>query len=286
MIRIVFFVLAICCSLSSFGQEETPQFAQRTFKDTRVINTHSVEVLPKRKLDVRIGHRFGDLVGTSGGWQTFYGLENAADVLIGVDYGITNNVTVGLFRTKGAGRLKQLVNGTLKYRVLQQGLEGGSPVTITAYGVSSLSTMKKSTDPEALHFFPKSIHRMSYAVQFLIARKFSDRISLQLIPSYVHRNFVLPTDVNDLVSMGGALRIQMTKVFGLIADITVPFSDELNRLPAIGVGLEIDTGGHIFQVNFTNARGIVETDYIPYTTSDWAEGQFRLGFTVSRLFNL
>ena len=114
--------------------------------------------------------------------------------------------------------------------------------------------------------------------------------SLQLIPSYVQRNLVTFDDENGLFSMGIATRVQVSKVIGIIADATLPFSSlrttENGFYPAIGIGLEIDTGGHVFQVNFTNATAVMETDYIPYTTSNWLDGEFRLGFTVSRVFNL
>ena len=112
MKRIPILIVFICLTNFLFAQNYTYQ----TFKDTRVINTHTVETLPKRVLDVRIGHRFGDLAGRNGGWQTFYGLEDAADILFGVEYGITDNITVGLSRTKGAGPLKKLINTSLKYR--------------------------------------------------------------------------------------------------------------------------------------------------------------------------
>lgn len=261
-----------------------------TFKDTRVINTHSVETLHSGKLDVRIGHRFGDLVGSAGGWPTFYGLENATDIMIGVEYGVSRTLTIGLNRTKGSGPLKRLVNGIVKYKVLQQKEDDSTPITITALGVASASTMGKSEDPEVLNFFEKSSHRFIYTGQLLIARKFSDNFSLQVIPSYTHRNVVGFNDENGIFSMGFATRVQLSKVFGIIIDGTFPFSElrttENGYHPAIGVGLEIDTGGHVFQINFTNATGISETDYIPNTTGDWGEGQFRLGFTISRGFNL
>jgi hypothetical protein len=261
-----------------------------TFKDTRVINTHSVETLPARKLDVRIGHRFGDFAGDAGGWQTFYGLENAADIMIGVEYGISDALTLGINRTKGSGPLKRLVNGVVKYKLLAQKENGSIPFTVTALGVASVSTMEKSDDPEVLHFFESSAHRWIYTGQLLIGRKFSDGFSLQVIPSYTHRNVVGFNDENGLISLGFATRVQLTKVIGLIVDGTFPFSDirtaENGYFPAIGVGLEFDTGGHVFQLNFTNATAVSETDYIPNTTSDWGEGQFRLGFTISRMFNL
>lgn len=276
-------ILFICTSL--FAQEPVYQ----TFKDTRVINTHTIETVAKRKLDVRIGHRFGDLFGDGGGWATFYGLESAADILFNFEYGISDKLTVGIGRTKGAGPLRRLVCPSVKYRILRQS-ENGSPISITAFTLATISTMPRSENPDALNNFDNTAHRTSYALQALIARKFGDRFSLQLIPSYVHRNLVPFDDQNGLVSLGFATRVQINRVFGIIFDATFPFSSlrtsENGYYAPIGIGLEIDTGGHLFQVNFTNARGIMETDYIPYTTSSWGDGQFRLGFTISRLFNL
>ena len=271
-------VLILFIAWSCFGQE----FVRRTFKDTRVINTHTVETLQKRKLDIRIGHRFGDL---KGGWNTLYGLETATDVMIGADYGITDDLNVGLHRTKGAGPLTQLVNTSVKYRFLKQS-DTGSPITATALGLWTTSTMQRDQSSEfILNNFDKFSHRFILGGQLMIARKFSEKFSLQLTPSYIHRNVVAFDEENGTVSFGGALRYQLTKVMGVIADVTYPLGDT-DAKAAIGIGLEIDTGGHVFQVNFTNARGIAETDYIPNNQSTWGDGQIRLGFTISRVFNL
>jgi len=285
-------ILLFCTLFLSFQlaqAQEEDKLVFETFKDTRVINTHSVETLHSGKMDIRIGHRFGDLVGSSGGWQTFYGLENAADVMFGVEYGVSRTLTIGINRTKGSGPLKRLLNGIVKYKLLKQKKDNSMPVTMTFLGVASASTMAKSDNDEVLNFFEKTSHRFIYTGQLLIARKFSDNFSLQVIPSYTHRNVVGFNDENGIFSLGFASRIQLSKVFGIIVDGTFPFSElrtsENGYHPAIGVGLEIDTGGHVFQINFTNATAISETDYIPNTTGDWAEGQFRLGFTVSRTFN-
>ena len=289
-------ILILCISFllePAWSQE----FVSRTFKDTRIINTHSVETLPKRKLDVRIGHRFGDFAGDNGGFQTLFGLENATDVLIGAEYGVSNNFTIGLYRSKGAGSypngspgLRQLLNGIVKYRIIRQGKDKGSPVTLTFVGVSSLSTAEKvEGNPDIIRSFPKFVHRMANTGQLLIARKFSDAFSLQVIPSYTYRNLVAFDDENGIFSLGFATRVQVSKVIGILADATIPFQDYRSGngfYPAIGFGLEFDTGGHIFQLNFTNASAVMETDYIPYTTSNWGDGEFRLGFTISRLFNL
>ncbi|MCB0588314.1 MAG: hypothetical protein KDD06_23685 [Phaeodactylibacter sp.] len=287
-----FFALSLCHTLNA------QEYVFQTFKDSRVVNTHSVETLAKRRLDIRIGHRFGDMLGDNGGWPTFYGLENATDVMIGAEYGFSNNFTAGIYRAKGAGAmpqgqagLRQLVNGVFKWRLLRQAKGKGSPLTLTVLGVASVSTSKRiEGNPDVLRSFPNFSHRMAFTGQLLIARKFSDGFSFQLSPGYTHRNLVPFEDENGVFSLGAAARVQLSKVFGLIADVTVPFSERRTAdngfYPAVGIGLEIDTGGHLFQVNFTNATGIMETDYIPYTTSNWLDGEFRLGFTISRVFNL
>ncbi len=285
MKKIIMLFLVSMCITYAYTQER--ESVQNTFKSTRVINTHSVETLQKNKLDIRIGHRFGDFAGSAGGWPTFYGLENAADVLIGFQYGLSNSLGIGLTRTKGAGPHRALINGQIKYRALWQ--NDKIPVSVTLLAGTGFSTMQASENPEALNRFEQYAHRFSYVYQAHIARKFGDRFSLQITPSYIHRNITRFDVQNDIFSIGAATRIQLSKVYALLIDITAPFSEQHSNgeytLP-VGLGLEIDTGGHIFQINLTNARGMAETDYIPYTNSLWGEGQFRLGFTISRLFNL
>jgi hypothetical protein len=266
-----------------------------TFKDRWVINTYSVETLPRKKLDVRITHRFGDLAGDAGGWKSFYGLENATDVSFGAEYGASEHLTVGIARSKGSGQLRQLMSGLIKYRVLHQ-KEGGSPVSLTPAATFSVSTSRKSSDPSSMTFFDKFSHRLVYAGQILAARKFSDRFSLQLAAGLHHRNVVPAGDENNLVFTGLAFRLQVTKTLGLIGDMTLPLNGKQSPFTnesgltkyymPIGLGLEFETGGHVFQLNFTNTTGIMPTDYIPYTRSNWLDGQYRVGFTISRIFNL
>lgn len=261
----------------------------QTFKDTRVINTHSVETVPKNKLDFRVSHRFGDLAGTRGGWKTFYGLENASDVSFGFEYGITENLTAAIIRSKGAGPLRQLMHGYIKAKLVNQRDEG-APLSITLLGLSTISTSQKSENPELLNSFDNTSQRMAHHAQLLLARKFSDKFSLQLSAGFTHRNLVAFNEENDIFSIGLATRIKINRVFGFILDTTYPISDiytwDRGYYFPLGIGLEIDTGGHVFQVNLTNSNGIVETDYIPYSSSNWEEKEFRLGFTISRLFNL
>jgi hypothetical protein len=265
------------------------QLPAQTFSDRHVINTHSVEMLKGGYFDFRVSHRFGDMFGDAGGWPTFYGLENAADILIGGEYGLSNNIDIGLNRTKGAGPLNKFVNGFAKFRVLNQFREDTAGLSIVLLGIMSVTTMQESPSPDALSNFRDFSHRLVYTGQAIFGRRFSDAFSLQALVSYTHRNQVLEGDDNDLFSVGGAFRLKLTEVMRIVGDVNFPISDlrtsENGYFPSIGFGIEFETGGgHVFQVNFTNARGIIENDYIPYTRSDWGEGEFRLGFTISRLF--
>ena len=282
------------------GNLRAQDFVYQTFKDTRAVNVHSVETLPKGRLDVRISHRFGDIAGDNGGWPTFFGLEQAADVAIGADYGFTDRLMLGLYRTKGAGvtsdgyaGLSQLINTIGKFRLARQREDGIIPFSATLMGLASMSTAQKLEGPGAeglVASFPKFMHRFAFHGQLILARKFGDGFSLQIMPGFTHRNLVPFQDENDIFTVGAATRIQITRTFGIVADAVFPFSGgrttDNGYYPAIGIGLEMETGGHVFQVNFTNATGLMETDFIPYTTSNWGDGEFRLGFTISRWFNL
>lgn len=261
----------------------------QTFKDTRVINTHSVETLGKGQLDIRIGHRFGDMFGERGGWETFYGLETARDVQIGGEVGITKNFMVGISRTKGSGDLKQNVNGLFKWRFLRQNDEENMPISAAFTGTASISTQKATE--EGLTSFPEFTHRMVFHSSFLIARKFSRAVSLQVGAGFTHRNLIIENGDNDILNVSFAGRFKISSGWGIIFDATLPFAPTITvdngHYPALGLGVEYETGGgHVFQINLTNSSGIMETDYIPYTFSDISEGQFRLGFTISRLFLL
>lgn len=290
MYRIFYTLLFI--SIIQIADAQTRVF--QTFKDTWVINTRSTETLQKGNLDIRISHRFGDIAGDFGGWTTFYGLETARDVSFGVDFGINDNLMLGLSRSKGAGPLKQLINASLKLRLLSQTTDNKTPVSLAFSGLTTLSTMQSSDIPEAINFFDEFSHRLVHSAQIMVSRKFSPGFSFQLGGGYTHRNVVPFGEENGLINLAFASRIQLSKMFGLILDLNLPlngaqspFNDsapgQTNYYAPFGIGLEMETGGHVFQINVTNASGLVETDYIPYTSSNWSDGQYRLGFTISRL---
>ncbi|MCB0689250.1 MAG: hypothetical protein KDC53_22080 [Saprospiraceae bacterium] len=277
-------VFLFVCNLT-LAQHQLP-----IFKDRKIINAYSSETLAKGMLDFRIGHRFGDMFGEDGGWPTFYGLENARDILIGFDYGINNDLLVGINRTKGAGPLRMLVNSYLKYKLAGQQDMTEKPLAVTVVAMSSLSTMPRSEEISAINNFPKFAHRLTYHFQMMVAKRFSEFVSLQFNVGYTHRNFVDLDDVNYVVNIGGAGRFQLNRRLAILLDANLPtrFRDVDKKYKApLGIGLEWETGGgHVFQINFTNAGGLSEPDYLSYTTSDWTQGEFRLGFTISRQFRI
>jgi hypothetical protein len=272
---------------TSSGQSYT----YRTFNDTRIINGHSIETLAKGAMDIRISHRFGDLLGDLGGASTMFGLDDVADVRLAVEYGVTNNISLGIGRSKGAGPYRQLLDGFVKYKILAQKTDNSMPFSLVLLGTSSYALQQASADLTSPSSYRETIHRFAYCTSLIIGRKFGDRFSLQVSPSYVHRNYVAFDDQNGIFSAGVATRLKVSKMIGIIAEYhyLFPYNRATNfgtYFNPIGLGVEFDTGGHIFQLNYTNSRGMGETQFIPYTTSDILEGQFRLGFTISRVFKL
>lgn len=276
-------------------------YVYQTFKDTRIINSYGLETLQKGMLEFRIAHRFGDFFNQwqfNNAWADFIGLENAADVGIGLEYGITNNLMIGLHRTKGANRLNSLVHGLVKYKLLAQTTGNKMPLTLTLAGTATVVTAPPSADLTAVGSFPGGFgQRWMYSAQVIAGRKFGERFSLQISPTFIWRNLVDFYDTNYLISTGISAKVQITKMFGLILDATIPFdADRLAggaNVPGarpyhipLGIGFEFDTGGHVFQINLTNARGIEPVDYIPNSSSNWADGQFRIGFAIARAFRV
>lgn len=268
------------------GQAQT---VEETFSGTRVINGHSVETLKKRILEFRIEHRFGDIAGANGGVQQFFGFDQAADIRFAFEYGISDKWMVGIGRNKGTGApYRSLIDGFTKYRFMSQAKDG-SPISLAVMGSATISYMKATEDLTQVSSFPEFSHRMAYSAQLIAARKFGERISLQIMPTYVHRNYVDVNDVNGLFSLGGAINYKFNKKYGIIVEYYQNFNPSGTRLDmqnSLGVAFEWTTNGHNFKMNFTNSRGFCETQFIPYTYSSWLDGEFRFGFSISRNFKL
>lgn len=259
--------------------EPESEYTEQTFKGTRLINGHSIETRKMGVLDVIIGHRFGRL--NSGGYDLF-GLDDS-QARLGVDYGITDRLNAGA----GRSSFEKTFDGFLKYKVVRQhnGERGNTPVSVVAFASVALNTMKSSTPGNE----PSFNSRLTYTYQAIIARKFSPAFSLQLSPSWVHRNVVAQgTDPNDVYALGAGGRIKLTKRISLNAEYYYQFNRHSESLTqnSLAIGFDIETGGHVFQLHFTNSRAMIEKGFIAETTGDFFDGDVHFGFNISRTFQL
>lgn len=245
-----------------------------TFRTSRIVNAPTPEGVGKKELDFRVTHRFGNIGGAGGGYDNFFGLDEAANIRLSFDYGITENLTAGIGRSKVNG----LLDGSLKYRVLRQKMDNSMPVTVSLMAIAGYNSRRS---PE------KSINRLSYVYQAIIARKFSNKLSLEVVPAMLHRNLVDFADKNNTFAIGFGGRMSVSRSCAILVDYYHIFSQyqQDNGFAApLGVGFEVETGGHVFHMNFTNATGIMENQFIADTRDSWADGHFKWGFNISRIF--
>lgn len=290
------FSILTVITLTGFAQDDEWDFDEEgksekgnvgpAFFDTRVINNHSVETLEKGMWDIRIAHRFGDMA-TPNSYKTMFGFDNSADIQIGVDYGITDQLMIGLHRNKGAGPFFQMFQGLIKYKIFDQ--QDGKPFTLSANSTAFVTTMDKSSDSTSISYFGKTAHRFSYFTQLILARNLNDKASIQMNVGLLHRNLVYFDDINTSVSIGGVAKVKVAKKMSIIGEYNHLFrpTNTINGTEytdPIGIGVEFKTHAHVFQINFTNSRGMGEAQFIPYTSSKWGNGEFRMGFTISRHF--
>jgi len=262
----------------SMALHEKSSYVTGTFKANHVVNMQTIEGPGAGALNLEIQHRFGKL---SNGIYDFFGLD-IANWRLGFDYGINDRLVIGV----GRSSYEKTYDGYIKYKLLRQTAGSGKmPVTVSILGTISNYTLDMPEKP-----YLNATYRTSYTTQLLIARKFNSWISAQIVPTYLHYNLV-PTasDKNDIFSLGIGARVKFTKRMSINA--------EYNYLPPgqivstkvynnFSLGLDIETGGHVFQLVFTNAQSMIETQYITQTIDQWKNGDIYFGFNVSRNFNL
>ncbi|MBI2967677.1 MAG: hypothetical protein HYY40_07670 [Bacteroidetes bacterium] len=265
-----------------------------TFKTNRVINAHTCETTKKGTLDVRISHRFSDINSGSHG---FWGFDNVSNMRFSFDYGLTGNIQLGAGRSK----VNEQIDGLLKWRAVWQ--TGIVPVSIVLFESAAFTPVREAilysgADSSWVIANKNWKHRLSYTHQLIIARKFNERFSLELLPSYIYRNYIRKEFnsidssgvKNGIAAIGIAGRIKITKRVSIIADYFYIFSPFYRKNPAyffpLGIGIEIETGGHVFSINFTNSSGIIEQDYIAGTTDSWRDLSIKFGFNISRVFTV
>jgi len=277
----------------SLGLDNEESSIKPSFNDTRVANGHSVEVLDKKTLDLRISHRFGNMANSPSSSRSLFGLDNSSDIRIGFEYGITDKLTSGFGRSKGSGPHTEVWDGLLKYKLFDQ--SDKVPFSLAfceSIFITSMKSTYNSTDITSLQqitSFQEFSHRMSYYSQIILAYNLKNKISVQLAPGLLHRNYVAYEDQNSNFVLGAMLKIKLMKKVSLLGEYylvmreqkTISNTEYVNPL---AISVEIKTHAHNFQINFMNSRGIGEGQFIPYTSSKWLNGEFRLGFTISRHF--
>jgi hypothetical protein len=274
-------------SLLSFAQDDDllgmledevpdePMELVATFKSTHIINSHTIERMKKQQLDFRINHRFGEI---NSGYENFWGLDNA---LISLDfgYGINDWLMVGLRRST----FNSTVDGSLKFSILRQ-TKGAKNIPVSLSYYTNLAAdgtigVEKQLDT---NFY----NRLSFTHQLLIARKFNDKLSLQLMPTYVHRNLVDYDEENDIIAVGFGGRYKITRRLSLTGEYFWASHTASNNkyYNPLSVGIDIETGGHVFQFFISNTRMMEESGFISQTTESWSDGSLFFGFNISRVF--
>lgn len=291
-LRIYFFVLVLgLTGTGLYAQEdlmdllemetgEQTDFTSATFKSTRIMNGHSIERMPQGQLDFRISHRFGRL--NSGAYE-LWGLDQA-NIHFSLEYGITDWLMAGA----GRGTYEKTYDGFIKLSPLRQSKGAKNmPVSVSFLASTSLNSLKWS-QPERDNYFSS---RLSYVFQGMVARKFNQRFSAQLSPVLVHRNLVLTElDPNDVFALGAGGRLKLSNRISFNAEYYYVFNHHEysgnQTYNPLSLGFDIETGGHVFQLIFTNSLAMIEKGFITETTGSWGKGDIHFGFNISRVFML
>ncbi|MDA3929047.1 MAG: DUF5777 family beta-barrel protein [Prolixibacteraceae bacterium] len=261
---------------NTIGVEEKTIPISATFKSVQLINSHTTKTPKTDELIFLISHRFAYL---NSGFSDLFGLDNAT-VRFGFEYGINDKFSLGF----GRSTYKRNYDFFAKYALLQQSKGAKEiPVTVSIIGETNISSAKWP-DSNRDYLFA---HRMSYSAQLLIARKFNSNISVQLMPTYIHRNLVQTALFpNDILAIGAGGRFKVSNWIAL----TFEYHHMLNEIEAsntttpLSIGVDLETGGHVFQLFFTNTSAIYAAGYISETSDKWMDGNIRFGFNISRTF--
>jgi hypothetical protein len=282
---LLFLVSIASCQLAlsqddalSLLDDDVDPYVIASFKTTRIVNGHSIEQTHKGTLDFRINHRFGFI---NSGVDDLFGLDNAS-ARIGFDYGLTDRWMVGFGRS-GFNKVYDFLS---KYKLLRQSTENtGSPVTMSILAEAEITTLKYP-DPVRNDDFGS---RLDYAASLMIARKFSEGLTLQVSPTWLHRNLVeTANENNDLFALGLGGRIKISKRVTFNAEYFFVAPEQLANIyrNSVALGVDIETGGHVFQLHFTNSTSMVYNGFIAETTGKFFDGDIHYGFNISRVFTI
>lgn len=259
---------------SEIDQEVPEDYKSAAFKGLKIVNFESTKMISKKEMYFVVSHRFGSI---ETGFEDFFGLDQAVTRL-NLLYGVTDGINIGFSRSS----FRKMYESSLKVRLFRE-KEGGFPFTIVS---SSNILINTSLDKDILPRL-EFVNRLGYTTQLLISKKFSKNFSLQLMPTFFHDNYV---DVNEqensqyVIGVGG--RHKLTKRWS----INVDYGMHLNRADnspfknPLSIGFDLETGGHVFQLHFTNAQPMNTNGFLGQATGDWSDGNIFFGFNLSRVF--
>lgn len=265
--------------LSLLGEDEpTPVYANATFKTTRIVNLQSIEQTAGGVMDFRISHRFGEI---NTGLYNLFGLDESS-MRLSLEYGVNDRFMVGL----GRSNLNKEIDGFVKYKVFRQSTgKVNMPISVSWFS----SMVARMINPEKDAPKPDFISRLYYTHQILIARKFNESLSVQITPTLVHRNLVADSTVkNDVFAGGIGARYKLNRRISINAEYIYVLPGQIADYyqNSFSIGFDIETGGHVFQLHFTNSKPMNEHSFITETTGNWAKGDIMFGFNISRVFTL
>lgn len=297
MIRFLGVLAFLFCVNISFAQNDMlavleaevdneVSYVRATWKSPMLINAYTTETERKGVLDFKISHRFGNIGGQSGGGHSLFGLDRASNIRFSFDYGITEEFQVGIGRSK----TNENIDGLVKYKFLKQ-KKGSTPITAV---ILSNTAFTPKRDPSGN--FSKIAHRFSFINQLIIGSKLNSRLSVLFSASHFHKNLVVqvanfsvPRDQYDLFSFGLGTRYRITKKLSVVGEYNHTLGEFRNSTNfeyyhPFSCGIELETGGHVFHINLSNSSGLIFQDLLDTGVDSWTDGEFKLGFRISRFF--
>lgn len=258
--------------LNSLDTNQTPDnYSTATFKALQLVTLQTTKMPAKKEFYFVVSHRFGSV---ENGLDSFFGLDNATTKLGGI-YGITDWLSVNVSRHT----LNKMYETGIKYRMARQG--SNFPLDIVGYSVADINTFLEKKQYPGLEFK----HRLAYVQQLLISRKVNEKLSLELVPSFVHKNLYNPDIERDnQFSFGGGGRYKITKRLSVNLEYMHNFDKPKFYKNPLSVGLDVETGGHVFQLLFTNSQAMSESGYLTNASGEWGKGNFFFGFNLYRVF--
>ncbi len=262
-------------------EEEETVKTVATFKATRLVNGHTIETRRKKTLDFLISHRFGRI---NGGPYELFGIDES-NIRFALEYAVTDKFMIGV----GRSSFEKTFDSFGKYKLLEQS-SGPNSMPFSATYLSSVALVSLNTpsystkDTSRTNYFSS---RMSFTNQVIIARKFSDVISWQIMPTMVHHNLVYGlNDPNDVFALGTGGRVKLSPSFSINGEYFFQLNpiQSTQRYNSFAIAGELETGGHVFQFSISNSRSMIEKGFITETTGDIFNGDLHLGFNIFRTF--